>query len=91
MMPSASAVPKAVNIKQARWPEPFENQAADIGIVAVGIAEAEMRHVRDVVQELHAERLIEAELVAQLVHVFGRRRAALAGEHGCRVARREMD
>ncbi len=29
--------------------------------------------------------------MAQLVHIFGRRRAALAGEHGGRIARREMD
>ena len=54
------------------------------------IAEIERHHLAEVDKQLHVDRLIEPEFLAQLRHVLRRGRARLTGQHICRIARSKM-
>ena len=54
--------------------------------MAEGEAEVERQHLLDVEHELHGQRAIEPEALAELRHVLGRGRACFAGEHLRRIA-----
>ncbi|MNN59812.1 hypothetical protein D3C81_1749580 [compost metagenome] len=60
-------------------------------MVAVGVAEVELRHALQVDAELGQHGLVEPELLAQLVDEGGVAGTGFARHHGGRVARRHPD
>ena len=67
-----------------RGREALRDQARHLGALAQRQAEFALRGVAEEVPELHEERLVEAELGAQLAHLLGRR--VLAEQEHDRIA-----
>ena len=80
-----------VSISSSVGPSRLRISSATRHAVAERVAEVEREDLLEVDDQLDVERLVEAELLAQLRHVFGRRRTRFAGEHVGRVAGREME
>ena len=72
--------------QQQRRRQPLQDQRGDAALLRVGEAEVELRHMAEIDAELGDQRLVEAELLAQLVDQLLVRRPGLAGDDAGRVA-----
>ena len=90
-IPSTSENTKAHPRQQQRGGQTVQNQCHDGDLIAVGIAEIAGQDAFEIRPELPVERLIEAELGAQLGDELGVAGSCFTRKDGGGIARRHVD